>query len=226
MTLTRNNVRKCSMKQKKYKTTQQYGGIKAQERREKRRETFVEAGLEAFGTIGYGRSTIQDICKIAGLTQRYLYESFKDKEDLLVAVYQKLINDIETESRMVFEQSQSSSEDKMRELLKRFYQRFKDDPRRARVQLFEVLGVSSRVDKEYQSAMIKLADWIEKIMLSIFPEFKEKCEENNIVFMGGAGAIIQIAHHWTLEGLKIPVDQIVDETMKIFFTLGKYYPES
>lgn len=33
------------------------------ERRKARRETFIEAGLESFGTIGYVRSTIRGICQ-------------------------------------------------------------------------------------------------------------------------------------------------------------------
>lgn len=214
------------MEQKKYKTTQQYGGIKAQERREIRKQTFVEAGLEAFGTIGYGRSTIQDICKIAGLTQRYLYESFKDKEDLLVAVYQKLINDIETDRDIILADTTISLEDKARNLLKIFYQSFENDPRRARVQLFEILGVSSRVDKEYQLATIKLAQWIKIIMVSLFPRLQNNCKEDSVLFMGVTGAILQISQQWALEGMKKPIDQIIDQTFNMLFTLGKYYRES
>lgn len=211
------------MAQKKYKATQPYGGINAHERRDTRSKTFVEAGLEAFGTIGYVRATIKDICQIAGLTQRYLYESFQDKEDLLVGVYRKLIEDIEAEARIIFEQPAISPEIKARNMMKMFYQRFKDDPRRARVQLFEVLGVSSRVDNEYQSAILKLADWIKLIMVNIFPEFQNNCRESRVIYTGVAGAIMQIANQWVLEGLEMPVDEIVDQTFKMFLILGKYY---
>lgn len=212
------------MAQRKYRPTQPYGGIKARERKATRRATFIEAGLEAFGTIGYVRSTIKDICQIAGLTQRYLYESFQDKEDLLVAVYRKLIMDIEEEARIISDQSGIAPDDKARQILKMFYQRFKDNPRRARVQLFEVLGVSTRVDREYQFAMLKLADWIKLIMVNIFPGHQTAFNEPTIIFTGMAGAIIQIAHQWVLDGLKMPVEKIVDQSFTMVFTLGKYYP--
>ena len=223
--MTRNNVRNSPMTQKRYRATQPYGGIDARERKAARRETFVEAGLEAFGTIGYARSTIADICKEAGLTQRYFYESFKDKEALLVAVYRKLIGDIEEDARIIFDQPDISLDDKGRKMLQTFYQRFKDNPRRAQVQLFEVLGVSPLVDSEYRAGMIKLSDWCKIIANTIFPEFPSPHGEQTVIFTGMAGAIIQIAHQWVLDGMKMEVEEIVDQISNMLFTLGKYYTD-
>ena len=214
------------MTPKKHKPTRPYGGIDARERRKARQEAFVKAGLEAFGTTGYVNSTIKDICEIAGLTQRYFYESFRSKEDLLVAVYRKLIEDIESEARVIFEQCKDSPEDMVYKLLKMFYQRFKDDRRLVRVQLFEVLGVSPRVDSEYQSAMSTLTDWIKLTMFSVFPGLQEKCRDGAVIFTGLAGAMIQIAHQWVAEGLTIPVEEVVYQTSNMFFVLGKYYKAS
>jgi AcrR family transcriptional regulator len=200
-----------------------YGGIDASERRKTRRETFVEAGLDSFGTIGYARSTIKGICDIAGLTQRYFYESFKDKEDLLVAVYRKLISDIEQEAVTIVSQPGLSSEDMALKGLTMFFRRFKDDPRRARVQLFEVLGVSPRIDEEYRSAMITLADWIRMFMLMVVPESGDKWRSPGIIHTGAAGAIIQISSQWVLDGLATPIDEMAGQAIEAFTVLAKYY---
>ncbi len=72
------------MKTSKQKPTRQYGGIDADQRRKERREKFLAAGLEAFGTLGYAKATIKGICQLAGLTEPYFYESFENKEDLQV----------------------------------------------------------------------------------------------------------------------------------------------
>jgi AcrR family transcriptional regulator len=211
------------MTRKNNKPARPYGGSNARERRETRREAFIEAGLEVFGTTGYIRSTIKDICQTAGLTERYFYESFQNKEDLLVAVYRKLIADIESEAKIIFERTKDSPEDMGYKILKMFYRRLKDDPRRARVQIYEILGVSARVDREYQSAMLTLADWTKLIMFTIFPELQKKSRETTIIFTGFAGAVMQIANRWVLEGLEISLDEIVRQSFDMFLILGKYY---
>jgi AcrR family transcriptional regulator len=211
------------MTQKTYTPTRPYGGIDASERRQTRRDTFVEAGLESFGTIGYTRSTIKGICDIAGLTQRYFYESFKDKEDLLIAVYRKLILDIESEAGTIIAQPGLSPEDMAIKGLTMFFRRFKDDPRRARVQLFEVLGVSPLVDNEYRSAMITLADWIRLFMLIAFPGLGEKWKVIGLIHTGAAGAIIQISNQWVLDGLKTPIDEMAEQAVDAFRAVGLYY---
>ena len=45
-----------------------YGGVSAQERMTERRERLLEAGLEEFGTRGFGQTGVKDICRQAGLT--------------------------------------------------------------------------------------------------------------------------------------------------------------
>lgn len=211
------------MTQKTYTPTRPYGGIDATERRQTRRETFVEAGLESFGTIGYARSTIKGISESAGLTQRYFYESFKDKEDLLIAVYRKLISDIESEAKTLIAQPGLTPEDMALKGLTMFFRRFRDDPRRARVQLFEILGVSPQVDDVYRSAMITLADWIRLFMIMEFPALGDTWKETGIIHTGAAGAIIQISSQWVLDGLKTPIGEMAEQAIEAFKILGRYY---
>ena len=66
-----------------------YGGENQEERRARRRQQFLDAGLQVFGTLGYRAATVRSLCKQAGLTDRYFYESFDTTEDLLVGVYRQ-----------------------------------------------------------------------------------------------------------------------------------------
>ena len=66
-----------------------YGGENQEERRARRRQQFLDAGLQLFGTLGYRAATVRALCKQAGLTDRYFYESFDTTEDLLVGVYRQ-----------------------------------------------------------------------------------------------------------------------------------------
>lgn len=65
-----------------------YRGIHATQRLAERKRRFIEAGLELLG----GQSdpdelTVRAICAQAGLTARYFYESFTDKDAFVEAVF-------------------------------------------------------------------------------------------------------------------------------------------
>lgn len=224
--MTRENVKQPSMKKKIYKPTQQYGGVHAVQRLKERKDKFIESGLEIFGTVGYARSTIKGICQHAGLTERYFYESFQSKEELLSAVYQRLISEIEHDAESIIKTQGMSTTQKAYESLKMFYVHFLNDPRKARVQLYEVLGVSPRVDQEYQSAMSKLANWVALLVREIFPDIDPERLQNSVIPTAAAGAIIEVADKWVIDGLKKPVDDIVTELIDVFKAVGFYLEQN
>src|SRR3954469_9251227 len=65
-----------------------YRGIEAAERLNERRRRLVEAGLDLLGADNSETElTVRAVCKKAGLTARYFYESFADKDQFVVAVF-------------------------------------------------------------------------------------------------------------------------------------------
>ncbi|HEV8561927.1 MAG TPA: TetR/AcrR family transcriptional regulator [Actinophytocola sp.] len=71
--------------------TRSWRGVSAEERRAERRAALIEAGLEVIGTQGWASTTVRGVCRQAGLTERYFYESFPDHEALLLAVYEHVL---------------------------------------------------------------------------------------------------------------------------------------
>ena len=64
-----------------------YRGVSADERRAERRARLIEAGLDVLGSEGMSRLTMTEVCARAGLTERYFYESFSDRDELIQAVF-------------------------------------------------------------------------------------------------------------------------------------------
>lgn len=62
-----------------------YRGLSMEQRRAQRRERLIHAVIEVWGTAGGPPITMTRICSAAGLTERYFYESFADRETVLVA---------------------------------------------------------------------------------------------------------------------------------------------
>ncbi|MEV6770146.1 TetR family transcriptional regulator [Nocardia sp. NPDC051030] len=64
-----------------------YAGKLADERKQTRRAALLAAGLELLGTEGVQATSVRAVCRQSGLSSRYFYESFTDLDELLVAVF-------------------------------------------------------------------------------------------------------------------------------------------
>jgi len=62
-----------------------YGGRSGEERLAERRARLVAATVELLGTRGESATTMTAICRTAGLTERYFYESFRHRDEALAA---------------------------------------------------------------------------------------------------------------------------------------------
>lgn len=72
-----------------------YGGVQARERIAQRRRQLLDAGLELLGGAGDTTElTVRALCGAAGISARYFYESFTDKDQLVGAVFDRVIADI------------------------------------------------------------------------------------------------------------------------------------
>jgi AcrR family transcriptional regulator len=70
-----------------------YGGRSAEERQAARRRQLVDAALDIWDDQGWAAVTMRGVCSAAGLTDRYFYESFADRDALLVAAWDQVRDD-------------------------------------------------------------------------------------------------------------------------------------
>ena len=123
-----------------------YGGVSAQERVASRRERLLAAGLELFGTRGFLRTTIDQVCAEAGLTKRYFYESFRSCEDLLGALMRSLWVEAAQRGMAAVEAAQGGPESRIRQGIGAVVGYYTGDVRRGRVAFVEAVGISERID--------------------------------------------------------------------------------
>jgi len=72
-----------------------FKGQSAEERRAVRRRRLLDAALDIIGTEGWPAATMTAICGRAGLTERYFYESFRDRDALYVALIDEIAQETE-----------------------------------------------------------------------------------------------------------------------------------
>lgn len=68
-------------------TPSRWAGMPVEERRARRRRLLLDAALELLGEGGREAVTVRAVCERARLNPRYFYESFPDRDELLVGLY-------------------------------------------------------------------------------------------------------------------------------------------
>ena len=102
--------------------------------------------MELFGTVGYAHTSVRAISAAASLNSRYFYESFRSREDLLYAVYQRILSDIFARASEAMA-SQDTLEGQARAGLRAAWTTVTEDRGKARIVALEVVGVSERLER-------------------------------------------------------------------------------
>lgn len=111
-----------------------WGGTTLTERREVRRAALLEAALDLIGESGAGAVTMRAVCRRAGLTDRYFYESFTSRDELLDVLY-RLVAEEFLEPMTAFAVVDDPSRD--RALSEVLLDKVLADPRKSRLFLVE-----------------------------------------------------------------------------------------
>ncbi|GAB2711786.1 TetR/AcrR family transcriptional regulator [Nocardia thraciensis] len=111
-----------------------WGGTTLTERREARRAALLEAALDLIGEAGAGAVTMRAVCRKANLTDRYFYESFTGRDDLLDVLYRQVADEFLT-PMTAFAALDNPVRD--RQLAQALVDKVLEDPRKSRLFLVE-----------------------------------------------------------------------------------------
>lgn len=103
-----------------------WSGVPLEDRQTLRRDELVAAGVGLLGGAAGSSVTVRAVCRAAGLTERYFYESFADRDEFVRAVYDHVCSTA---------MSVLTTADTPRAAVERFVALMVDDPVRGRVLL-------------------------------------------------------------------------------------------
>ena len=112
-------------------------GQEPEDRRAARRTQLIEAGLQIMGTEGAAAATMRATCREAALTERYFYESFANRDELLVAVLDEVVLGARDTILDALEAAPSEPSALLRHVVKAFTNYVFKDPRRGRIMFVE-----------------------------------------------------------------------------------------
>ncbi|MCW2731514.1 MAG: TetR family transcriptional regulator [Mycobacterium sp.] len=126
-----------------------WSGVPLQDRQTLRRDELIIAGVEVLGGESGSALTVRAVCRAAGLTERYFYESFDDRDDFVRAVYDHVCSTAMTAL---------TSSTTPRDAVERFVALMVDDPVQGRVLLIapEREPVLTKSGAEWMPSFIEL----------------------------------------------------------------------
>lgn len=197
-----------------------YAGAAPQARAALRRTQFLAAGLEMFGTDGYRAATVRALCRKAGLTDRYFYESFADTEALLMAVYSECTARLDAAIReSMMANAGRDAPTLVPATLDSFFRMVEDDPRIGRVVWLEVLGVSHAVDRLYNRQVLQFAGQVGDLTRQVVPDVALPRGELDALCIAVVGAVSQSAMYWLLSGYRTPRRTVVAANTRLILGL-------
>ena len=198
-----------------------YRGASLAQRRVERRQRLVQAGIDTFGARGYHGVTVREVCAAAGLTERYFYESFRDREQLFSAVYEHLNAQLQQRIAAAVSGAAGDPEQVARRGLRAYFEQTRSDPKGARIMLIEVFGVSADMDRLSRRTAIGFVDMVRQVVApQMVAARRRKLElDADLLATGLVGGVIFGAMRWVLSGYAQPIDAVVDNAAAIFTSL-------
>lgn len=174
-----------------------------------------------FGTRGYRHTSVKAVCNEAGLTERYFYEAFDDREGLLLAIYDILIEDAATMVLAALARHPDDLNASMEAALEAFATQVTKDPRRARIQEIEVVAVSDAMEEKRRGAIHAFADLIVAKAREMGAKESEGQLRLDVIALGLVGAVNEQLIDYVLGHLEIPLADLVANQVAVFDALAQ-----
>lgn len=197
----------------------QFKGLSLAERKEVRREKFIEAGIHAYGTHGFFSVTVKDICNEAKLTERYFYESFKKSEALFQTIFLRMIEKIQQGLTQAVLTAAPEPQNMVTAGLSALLHMIQDDPRMARIIYIDAMLVQDLHNQAtIQETLIQFDRIIQGFMMIIMPNAVKDTEEISLMATGLNGYVTHIIIRWVSEGFKQPLEEVLTACCAVFLS--------
>lgn len=200
-------------------TGRPFRGVPSDERQAQRRRQLVEAGLDVFGTRGFHLAGVRDVCAAARLTERYFYESFRNREVLFLAVYEAAVERMRAVVARALERAGDRPTEIARAGLTAMLTTYREDPRLARILLVEVLAIGREVGDAQYAVNASFAEMIAALTQGLFPGMTEHGLEPRLVGNALYGSTLYISMQWASGGFREPQEQILAHCLLVFDAL-------
>lgn len=192
-----------------------YRGVSADDRRADRRERLIEAGLELLAERGWAGMTVRAVCAQAQLTERYFYESFRDRDELAAAVFDRCTAEAAAGVLAAVQAAPHDARAKARAAIDAFVGMLSDDPRLARAILVESLAAESLRDRR-RHALESFAALVSEQGRAFYGARAVSATDAELTALALVGGLSELLTRWTEGRLEISRERLVDHCTELF----------
>jgi AcrR family transcriptional regulator len=210
----------CETVQVAREVTGRYGGVDAVDRRAERRGRLLGAALELLGTEGWHAVTVRAVCAGAKLTPRYFYESFVDRDELLVALFDQVAQEGAAAVLDAVSHAPAESRAKAHAAISAFVELVTDDPRKARVLFVEAMGSEPLTRRRFETLRMfaQLLAAQARDFYGMDDVADPFVEESALMLVGG---LAEILLGWLDGIIHVTREQLIEDCTALFVTTGE-----
>jgi AcrR family transcriptional regulator len=193
-----------------------YRGVEAADRLAQRRQRLLEAGLDILGSRSdLAELTVRGICRQAGVTPRYFYESFSDKDDFVASVYDWVIADIAASTQAAV--AAARPKDQARAAMTNIVRTIVGDPRVGRLLFGSDLAYPVLARKRVEAGELMAMLTRQQAVTTFQVSENERVKAAGYFVVGG---VVQTISAWLSGGVNLEPDRLVDQLASIIDQLA------
>jgi AcrR family transcriptional regulator len=189
--------------------------VPAADRVAERRTLLLDAGLELLGTLGLAGTTVRGVCAAARLNARYFYESFPDIDALVVAVFDRVVEELREAGETAVQAAGSDPVARVRALVGATVSYVDTDRRRARVLYVEGRGNERLVRRRVESGSVITG------LIAAEAGGGEPGVAHHMVGAFVVGGFSELLVRWLAGEIPVGREQLVRDTAELFLALGR-----
>ncbi len=196
-----------------------WGGTTLEARKAERCDRLLEAGTELLGTGGATAVTVRAVCRESKLSERYFYESFNDRDALLIAVHDAISERARDAIAEAVMAAEPTPESLARAGLEAFTFFLEEDRRRGRILLSEPFANETLV-RHGAATVPGFAAMLAGQITARFGEDGVDQVDARLTSVGLVGALTHLYLGWLNGTIDVPRQRLVDHGVALILSAG------
>jgi AcrR family transcriptional regulator len=197
-----------------------YGGKSAHQRAHERRARLVEATVRVLAVLGEARTTMTAICQEAGLTERYFYESFANRDAALQTALDHVCDAIATEAVRVLEQTPGPPDARVHAVMSSFVDQVERDPALGMVAVVHS-SATPALRRRRHELVGTFADLVAGEAEALYGEQAWPAERARLHGMVWIAGFAELLAGWLTGDLALDRDELVDVAGDLFAAVSR-----
>jgi AcrR family transcriptional regulator len=185
-----------------------------------RRTLLLDAAFDLLGTEGWAGTTVRAVCQRAELNPRYFYESFADLDALVVAVFDRIVDELAVAVLAAQEGVRDRPREQVRAGVEAIVGFVDDDRRRARILYVEAIGneVLNRHRIETGRALVAAVEQHAGERAGPLPRGEHIGRVAAAMLVGGMSEVLV---EWLEGRIEVERNELVDDLTALALALGE-----